>query len=52
MHPARIQRQHPSSRLAGLVVTLLIHAALVAAWQQARKLRLPVHNNVGVRSDI
>jgi hypothetical protein len=42
MHPARILRQHPNSRLAGLVVTLLIHAALVAAWQQARKMRLPV----------
>lgn len=42
MHPARILRQPPNSRLTGLVVTLLIHATLVAAWQQARKLRLPV----------
>lgn len=42
MHPATILRQHPDSRLTSLVVTLLIHAALVAAWQQARKLRLPV----------
>lgn len=42
MHPARILRQPPNSRLAGLVVTLLFHAALVAAWPQARKIRLPV----------
>jgi hypothetical protein len=42
MHPARLLRRHPDKRLAGLAVTLLIHAALVAAWQQARKLRLPV----------
>ncbi|MDY0964727.1 hypothetical protein [Massilia sp. CFBP9026] len=28
--------------MMGLVVTLLVHAALVATWQQARKLRLPV----------
>ena len=41
--PSRpLLRQHPNDRLAGLVVTLLIHAALVAAWQQARKMRLPV----------
>ncbi|RNF28849.1 hypothetical protein NM04_21060 [Massilia aurea] len=28
--------------MMGLVVTLLVHAVLVATWQQARKLRLPV----------
>jgi hypothetical protein len=42
MHPARTLRHHPDGRLAGLLVTLLIHAALVVAWQQARKMRLPV----------
>lgn len=41
MPPTRPPRQDPDSRLAGLALTLLFHAALVAGWQQARKLRLP-----------
>ncbi len=42
MPPARLPSQYPNSRLTGVVVALLVHAALVVAWQQARKLRLPV----------
>lgn len=42
MPATRLLSHHPNSRLAGLVVTLLVHAVLVATWQQARKLRLPV----------
>ena len=42
MLPNRLLNHYPHSRMTGLVVTLLVHAALVAAWQQARKLRLPV----------
>ena len=41
MPPTRPPRQDPDSRLAGLALTLLFHAALVAGWQQARKFRLP-----------
>lgn len=41
MPPTRPPRQDPDSRLAGLALTLLFHAALVAGWQQARKLGLP-----------
>lgn len=42
MPPTRRLSQYPNSRLAGLALTLPFHAALVAAWQQARKMRLPV----------
>lgn len=42
MPPTRPPRQDPDSRLAGLALTLLFHAVLVAGWQHARKIRLPV----------
>lgn len=42
MPRARPPRHDANSRLEGLALTLLLHAALVAGWQQARKMRLPV----------
>jgi hypothetical protein len=42
MLATRQPRLDPDNRLQGLALTLLLHAALVAGWQQARKIRLPV----------
>jgi len=41
MDPRRPQLYLPKSRRAGFIATVLAHAALIAGWQQARKMPLP-----------
>lgn len=47
MDPRRPLFQLPKSRLAGVAATLLAHAALIAAWQHARRVALPDQGEPG-----